>query len=1162
MRSRLSGWIAFAASLQVAKAEWESAYSVCPRECGSAGSSSEWTAMHDNMHLLNCERPLLLDFNWHTPVDSSSHPTSIFACVGTPSGENKTAPGINSGHKKTPVIVESRWYGEPSANSKRQASLVSAGQSAANWLMLEKESDKTKKHSDGVAAFGYDKGAVFGVYVGDLVHTQSAADLIDRLIDQIHHDPKGHLSLKQVCGNELGAGKTIGVVAAGTDEYGGRTTLGQIQRAIQTWSQGDCVVSHDGQAMSSSSEPTHVHLTTKKSPKTPRSLLRRNECSDIQVKSGDSCGALASECGISGSDFTKYNPAPDLCAKLSPGQWVCCTAGDLPDHRPKQNSDGNCVSHLVKSGESCSSLGAANGLTNDEIEDFNKDTWGWYSCDKLLASANICLSTGSPPMPAPLDNAVCGPQKPDTEQPTDGTKLADLNPCPLNACCNIWGQCGITTDFCTDTAEDGAAPGTAKEGTNGCISNCGTEIVKGGVPGAWITLGYFEAWNADRKCLNMDVRTLAASTQYTHIHFAFGKITSDFKIDVSEVQEEFDHFKTMTGFKKIISFGGWSFSTSGDSYPIFRDSVTSGQREAFAQEVANFVSDNGLDGADFDWEYPSAPDIPGIPAGSKEDGPNYLDFLKTLRGTMGDKSISIAAPASYWYLKGFPIKDMSEVIDYIVYMTYDLHGQWDYGSPWSNPGCDKGNCLRSHVNSTETDLSLAMITKAGVPSGKVVVGVSSYGRSFGIADPGCTGPDCLFTGPDSGATPGACTETAGYISNAELSDILKGVKTSKRDGGAISWYDDDTQSDMMTYDGNWVAYMSDDTMHARVSTYKGYNMAGSTNWAVDLQEHHAKYGSADPDSGLAPGITCKQLSGYYDSITKSQGGKIRAMESKDWDAVGASDYLQRYYEKNKNSGTFFSDYATVLGVGQSLGGCTVQNGCERPDCTALGDLQDQEDSAAAYMVLVAMTNHLQLFSNMWKDIHEVIHQFDDNSASFTEKFDASDVSKTVPQSTIVKDISACITGGLTTLTILAELDPIVIGISVFIGIIGTIFNSVVPSEAPSYPLDDLANVQRRVNESMVPVRDEVENLFIGLHKDGNYKELNLPETLAHGNFLDFRNIPYLNADLISDGERQKMLLTHLNAAMLNYAWRRNRVWIQAFEMTEEDCKLRYPYLYG
>lgn len=46
-----------------------------------------------------------------------------------------------------------------------------------------------------------------------------------------------------------------------------------------------------------------------------------------------------------------------------------------------------------------------------------------------------------------------------------------------------------------------------------------------------------------------------------------------------------------------------------------------------------------------------------------------------LKNLLDGKSLSIAAPASYWYLKGFPIAQISKVVDYIVFMAYDLHGQ-------------------------------------------------------------------------------------------------------------------------------------------------------------------------------------------------------------------------------------------------------------------------------------------------------------------------------------------------------------------------------------------------------------------------------------------------------------------------------------------------------
>lgn len=162
-------------------------------------------------------------------------------------------------------------------------------------------------------------------------------------------------------------------------------------------------------------------------------------------------------------------------------------------------------------------------------------------------------------------------------------------------------------------------------------------------------------------------------------------------------------------------------------------------------------------------------------------------------------------------------------------MTYDLHGQWDYGNKYSDVGCSDGNCLRSQVNSTETHTSLSMITKAGVPSNKIVVGVTSYGRSFQMIQSGCTGPMCTYTGPDSGATPGRCTQTAGYLAQAEIDEILQNDKS------ATTFYDNDSESDIMVYnDTQWVAYMSNNTRIARTATYLGWNFLGTVDWAIDL----------------------------------------------------------------------------------------------------------------------------------------------------------------------------------------------------------------------------------------------------------------------------------------------------------------------------------------
>lgn len=67
---------------------------------------------------------------------------------------------------------------------------------------------------------------------------------------------------------------------------------------------------------------------------------------------------------------------------------------------------------------------------------------GWIGCEPLFVGQLICLSKGNPPLPAPMSNAVCGPTKPGTKAPPAGVDFVTLNPCPLKACCNIWGSCG------------------------------------------------------------------------------------------------------------------------------------------------------------------------------------------------------------------------------------------------------------------------------------------------------------------------------------------------------------------------------------------------------------------------------------------------------------------------------------------------------------------------------------------------------------------------------------------------------------------------------------------------------------------------------------------------------------------------------------------------
>ncbi|KUL82858.1 hypothetical protein ZTR_09196 [Talaromyces verruculosus] len=247
--------------------------------------------------------------------------------------------------------------------------------------------------------FAQSGGGTAGIYIGKGLQNEGIADF----------------ALKNVQDNILSLNVHRGNVAMLCNG-----TFTQVQNTIQAWSKGDCLSSYASQNISSPSYFTTLSRnstiaknatlsTNLTSIYTARSFYRnwaRGDCTTVQVESGDSCASLAAGCGISAVDFTEYSSASDLCSTLQPGQHVCCSSGTLPDFAPQPNADGSCATYTVVSGDSCSAIAATYSLTLDELNDYNKDTWGWGGCDDLLIGNIICLSSGTAPMP-PLKQTPC-----------------------------------------------------------------------------------------------------------------------------------------------------------------------------------------------------------------------------------------------------------------------------------------------------------------------------------------------------------------------------------------------------------------------------------------------------------------------------------------------------------------------------------------------------------------------------------------------------------------------------------------------------------------------------------------------------------------------------------------------------------------------------------
>lgn len=161
---------------------------------------------------------------------------------------------------------------------------------------------------------------------------------------------------------------------------------------------------------------------------------------------------------------------------------------------------------------------------------------------------------------------------------------------------------------------------------NSGVSNCGREIVKGNAPVNKMKVAYYESWNFNRKCLNMRVTSIPQDCTYiylkagsststdlfprgpdTHIHFAFANVTNGtYKPEITDerTKQEFEDFKKMKNVKRIISFGGWAFSTNPGTFNILREAAQPANRATFKNNLISFMNEHNLDGIDLDWEYP------------------------------------------------------------------------------------------------------------------------------------------------------------------------------------------------------------------------------------------------------------------------------------------------------------------------------------------------------------------------------------------------------------------------------------------------------------------------------------------------------------------------------------------------------------------------------
>ena len=154
-------------------------------------------------------------------------------------------------------------------------------------------------------------------------------------------------------------------------------------------------------------------------------------------------------------------------------------------------------------------------------------------------------------------------------------------------------------------------------------------------------------------------------------------------------------------------------------------SCSSETRLNFIQNIIAFIEQNSLSGIDLDWEFPTT-----------DNKNNFVLLLQELKKAFDVSGyvLSIAVAPDKWRADEiYEVSKISQEVEFINLMTYDLRGPWD-ASVGHHSQMYPHHSESAYRRKLNVVASVNYWLSKGAPAKKLIVGIPTYGNTFILSD--------------------------------------------------------------------------------------------------------------------------------------------------------------------------------------------------------------------------------------------------------------------------------------------------------------------------------------------------------------------------------------------------------------------------------------------